>query len=96
MDLLEGKAQAALQRLKEPIDLLLLDPPRSGAGKQVVGEIARLLPRRIAFVSCDPATLARDARHLTERGYRLQEVQPIDLFPQTFHIESVALFTKGD
>jgi 23S rRNA (uracil1939-C5)-methyltransferase len=96
VELLEGKAQAALPRIKEAIDLLLLDPPRSGAGAKVVGEMARLAPRRIAYVSCDPATLGRDARHLTECGYRLEEVQPIDLFPQTYHVESVALFTRGD
>jgi 23S rRNA (uracil1939-C5)-methyltransferase len=92
--LLEGKAQAALPSIKEPVDLLLLDPPRSGAGDKVVSEIARLAPGRIAYVSCDPATLGRDARHLTERGYRLEMIQPIDLFPQTYHVESVALFTK--
>jgi 23S rRNA (uracil1939-C5)-methyltransferase len=90
--LIEDKAQAALSRLEEPVDLMVLDPPRSGAGKQAVSEIARLRPARIAYVSCDPATLARDARQLTGAGYELVEVQPVDLFPQTYHVESVALF----
>jgi 23S rRNA (uracil1939-C5)-methyltransferase len=92
--LVEGTADASLVHLEEPVDLLVLDPPRSGAGKQVMGQIARLEPWRIAYVSCDPATLARDARHLTGKGYSLERVQPVDLFPQTYHIESVALFTN--
>jgi 23S rRNA (uracil1939-C5)-methyltransferase len=83
-----------LSQVEDPVDLLILDPPRSGAGKRAVGEIARLSPRRIAYVSCDPATLARDARSLRGLGYGLQEVQPVDLFPQTYHIESVSLFVK--
>jgi 23S rRNA (uracil1939-C5)-methyltransferase len=95
VELAEGKAQIILPRLDEAVDLLVLDPPRSGAGKQIVSEIARLGPRRLTYVSCDPATLARDARHLIECGYSLQEVQPIDLFPQTYHVESVALFVRG-
>jgi 23S rRNA (uracil1939-C5)-methyltransferase len=73
---------------------VLLDPPRSGAGKEVVAEIVRLGPQRVVYVSCDPATLARDARHLTQSGYVLVTVQPLDLFPQTHHIESVALFSR--
>lgn len=92
--LVEGKAQMALSHLEGPVDLMVLDPPRSGAAKQVIGEIARLGPLRLAYVSCDPATLARDARHLIRTGYQLREVQPVDLFPQTYHIESVALFVK--
>jgi len=96
VELIEGKAQAVLQRLTGPVDLLILDPPRSGAGKQVVGEIVHLGPRRIAYVSSDPATLARDARLLIESSYQLSEVQPVDLFPQTYHVESVALFTRQE
>jgi 23S rRNA (uracil1939-C5)-methyltransferase len=94
VELLEGKAQAALSRLDESVDLLVLDPPRSGAGKEVVREIARLGPSRVAYVSCDPATLARDARYMVEHGYALQEVQPVDLFPQTYHVEAVATFAR--
>jgi 23S rRNA (uracil1939-C5)-methyltransferase len=96
VDLIESKVQAALSRMQETArgSLLVLDPPRSGAGKQVVDGITQAKPHRIAYVSCDPATLARDARRLTDAGYRLQQVQPVDLFPQTYHIESVALFTR--
>lgn len=94
--LIEGKAQSALPRIGEAVrdGLLVLDPPRGGAGKQVIEEIARQEPRRIAYVSCDPATLARDARHFAGAGYQLLGVQPVDLFPQTYHVESVALFSK--
>lgn len=94
VQLVEGKAQAVLRSVEGPLDLVVLDPPRAGAGERVVGEVARLGPRRIAYVSCDPATLARDARHLVDAGYHLEMVQPLDMFPQTFHVESVNLFVR--
>lgn len=94
VELIEGKAQTALSHVEGAVDLLVLDPPRSGVGRRTNDEIVKLAPSRIAYVSCDPATLARDARHLTDAGYHLQEVQPVDLFPQTYHVESVALFTR--
>jgi 23S rRNA (uracil1939-C5)-methyltransferase len=69
-------------------DLVVLDPPRVGAAA-VAAQLARLRPPRILYVSCDPATLARDARILVAGGYRIDRVQPIDLFPQTEHVETV-------
>ena len=92
VDLLVGKVEHLLPTLEEQVDLVVLDPPRAGAGKRVVDGIARLRPRRVVYVSCDVATLARDARLLSQAGFELAEVQPVDLFPQTYHIESVALF----
>lgn len=77
-----------------PIDLLVLDPPRSGAGKDVIASIAALNPAQIVYVSCDPATLARDARQLLVSGFQLMSVKGFDLFPQTHHVETVASFGR--
>ena len=86
-----GVAEALATLAPGSIDTVVLDPPRAGAADAVPG-VAALRPGRIVYVSCDPATLARDARALTERGWRLARVQPVDLFPQTYHVESVAEF----
>lgn len=96
VELVEDKAGSALAGMEGAVDLMVLDPPRSGLGERVISEIARLAPPRLAYVSCDPATLARDARHLTTEGYELREVQPVDLFPQTYHVESVAFFVRNE
>lgn len=72
-------------------DILLLDPPRSGAGGKVMRRIGRAQPKRIVYVSCNPQTFAEDISHLTEFGYTLKHVQPVDMFPQTFHVEAVSL-----
>ena len=75
-------------RFRRP-DLLVLDPPRSGAAEAVPGILA-LEPRHVTYVSCDPSTLARDLRQLSASGYRLARVKGFDLFPQTYHVETVA------
>ena len=73
-------------------DVIVLDPPREGAGKIVVSEIVRLRPRRVVYVACDPAALARDTGYFLEKGYTLSTIRAFDLFPMTHHIECVALF----
>ncbi len=70
-------------------DLVIVDPPRSGLGERVTHALAQLLFPRLIYVSCDPATLARDLRKLTEASFHVEQVHLLDLFPQTFHIESV-------
>lgn len=72
-------------------DIVVLDPPRAGAGKTVVERVARLTPRRVAYVACDPAALARDLGYFAQHGYRLRTLRAFDLFPQTHHVECVAV-----
>jgi 23S rRNA (uracil1939-C5)-methyltransferase len=71
-------------------DFVLLDPPRAGAGRKVIERLVSLAPKAITYVSCDPATLARDLRDLLDRGYSLRSITGLDMFPQTFHVEAVA------
>jgi tRNA/tmRNA/rRNA uracil-C5-methylase (TrmA/RlmC/RlmD family) len=73
-------------------DLVVLDPPRAGAGPDVLGRICALRPRRVAYVACDPASLARDVASLQAQGYRLRALRAFDLFPMTRHVECVAVF----
>jgi tRNA/tmRNA/rRNA uracil-C5-methylase (TrmA/RlmC/RlmD family) len=77
-------------------DVVVLDPPRDGAGKEAVAEIARLAPRAIVYVACDPAALARDTAYLADHSYSLVKVRAFDLFPMTHHIECVALYERAE
>jgi tRNA/tmRNA/rRNA uracil-C5-methylase (TrmA/RlmC/RlmD family) len=76
------------------VDLVVLDPPRTGAKRDVVGRVAALSPRAVAYVACDPAALARDVAIFAEHGYALRSLRAFDLFPMTHHVECVALLTK--
>jgi 23S rRNA (uracil1939-C5)-methyltransferase len=77
-------------------DLLVIDPPRAGMHKDVVEQVLKLAPEKIVYVSCNPATMARDILELKDVLCKVEEVQPVDMFPHTFHIESVArLIKKG-
>jgi 23S rRNA (uracil1939-C5)-methyltransferase len=82
-------AEAYLDTLKTAPDFLLLDPPRAGLGRRVVRRLVALRPRAVTIVSCDPSTLARDLPELLEGGYRIQQMILVDLFPQTYHFETV-------
>ncbi len=94
VDIIEGPVEAVLPDLDVPIDAAVIDPPRAGVDRFALDALVKHHPARLVYVSCDPATLARDAKRLIHAGYRLNEVQPVDMFPQTYHIESVALFTR--
>lgn len=78
----------------ESADIVLLDPPRTGAGESVLSAIAQMAPRSIIYIACDPAALARDTGYLRDSGYHLQSMRAFDLFPMTHHIESIALYTQ--
>jgi len=88
-------AEQHLVNRKHPPDFLLLDPPRAGLGKIVVRRLLELRVPRLTIVSCDPSTLARDMRGLLAGGYRIDQLTLVDLFPQTFHLETVALLAWG-
>ncbi|MEV3991386.1 class I SAM-dependent RNA methyltransferase [Streptomyces sp. NPDC049837] len=88
----QGKVEQALPRTGiTEVDLIVLDPPRAGAGKQTVHHLAGLSARRIAYVACDPAALARDLAYFKEVGYRVRTLRAFDLFPMTHHVECVAI-----
>lgn len=78
----------------EAFELVIIDPPREGA-REIVGPVAELAPDKIIYVSCDPSTLARDLKGFRGCGYALEKVRPFDMFPQTYHIESVSLLKKA-
>jgi 23S rRNA (uracil1939-C5)-methyltransferase len=77
-------------------DLVLLDPPRTGAGLTVIERLVALAPAAMTYVSCDPATLARDLKTLVDFGYRIDSITALDMFPQTFHVETVVQLKIAD
>lgn len=89
-----GDVAKLLPRISKA-DVIVLDPPRDGAGKQAVAEMARLQPRAIVYVACDPAALARDTAYLANHSYTLVKIRAFDLFPMTHHIECVALYARA-
>ncbi len=86
-----GRVDRVLRRMPRSTDLVVLDPPRAGAGKDVVDAVAARNPRAIAYVACDPAALGRDLARLRKQGYELASLRAFDLFPNTHHIECVAI-----
>ena len=88
--------QAAQRLAKRGIDVLVVDPPRKGLDATARDAILKMQPPKVVYVSCDPATLARDVAELCGAGYTLEKAQAFDLFPRTFHVETVVLLSKGE
>ena len=88
--------QAASQLAAEGIrpEVITVDPPRKGLSSEVISAMTEMAPRRIVYVSCDPATLARDVKLLAEKGYQLRHAEAVDLFPRTKHVETVVLMSR--
>jgi 23S rRNA (uracil1939-C5)-methyltransferase len=95
--MVQAQVEQALPGLvsEGPWDLVLLDPPRQGCSRRVLDAVAALAAPRVIYVSCDPSTLARDLGLLAKSGYRCLGIQPVDLFPQTFHLEAVATLQRA-
>jgi 23S rRNA (uracil1939-C5)-methyltransferase len=92
-----GRAEKVLPDLAEAgitFDVAVVDPPRAGCQPEVLQALANTKARRIVYVSCNPSTLARDLKDLVQLGYKAEEVQPVDMFPHTYHVETVALMSR--
>ena len=99
VEFLKGEAETIVPALYEKgiaADVVVVDPPRKGCEVSLLESIAKMTPKRIVYVSCNPATLARDLKFLKGEGYEVVEVQPVDMFPWTGHIETVAVMSKAN
>lgn len=98
VEFMVGKAEILLPKLVKvgiESNKVVLDPPRKGCEKEVLETLAKMAPERIVYVSCNPSTMARDVKYLVENGYKVVEVQPVDMFPHTAHVETVALMSRA-
>jgi len=94
VELYDLPAEDVLPVLDNSPDIILLDPPRAGLSRSVLDSVVNLRPDLVAYISCDPATLARDLARFSKKGFSLVESTPFDMFPQTYHIESLNLLRK--
>lgn len=93
--LYQAPAEIVLSNLDVRPNIIILDPPRKGIDRHVLDGVVRMNPGTIVYVSCDPATMARDAKRLVKGGYHLEKITPVDMFPQTYHLESIGFWKRG-
>jgi 23S rRNA (uracil-5-)-methyltransferase RumA len=89
-----GKGAQMIIASKIKADAMIVDPPRKGCSKDTLDAIIKISPKRLVYVSCDPATLARDVKILMDNGYTPKKIQPVDMFPHTIHVETVVLMSR--
>lgn len=89
-----GAFMVKLAEQREKIDVVFMDPPRSGSDERFLASVAKLKPKKIVYISCNPHTQKRDLDYITGRGYQVKAIQPVDMFPQTFHVENIVLLER--
>ncbi len=97
VEFIQGKSEDILPKLNAKgikIDAIIVDPPRKGLDKTLIASIIKANPEKIIYVSCNPSTLARDLGYLRGDGYKVEEVQPVDMFPMTMHVEVIVKLEK--
>ena len=92
VEIYQAPAEAVLPSLEVSPDIILVDPPRAGIALPALDAVIAMQPGTLAYVSCDPSTFARDAKRLRAAGFTLKQLTPFDMFPQTYHIETVSLW----
>lgn len=92
IELYEATVEIAMSSIRSQPDAVLVDPPRAGLSREALKLLINMAPPRLVYVSCDTATLARDGQRLAKAGYHLERCTPIDLFPQTYHIETLSVW----
>lgn len=95
VEIVQGRVERVLRQKPRNFDALILDPPRAGAGKAVAGQLVASRPRAVAYVSCDPASFARDVGYFRQSGWQLSGLRAFDIYPHTHHLETVALLTPA-
>jgi 23S rRNA (uracil1939-C5)-methyltransferase len=96
VEFIESRTEDAMAEMDFPVDAVILDPPRTGCHPGTIDAVRRLAPARLAMVSCDPPSLARDLALVCEgNAFAIDEVQPVDMFPQTYHVECVAFLSRS-
>jgi len=93
--ILKGTVAKRINQLKNQFDLIIVDPPRKGCGEEVINDLIKLDAKKIIYVSCNPSSLSRDIGYLTQSGYQLNQIQPVDMFPHTYHVETVAVLERS-
>ena len=90
-----GKFMSQMAYDKQEVDVVIMDPPRSGSDEKFLSSLIRLHPERVVYISCNPVTLKRDLQYLTKKGYKVERIKAFDLFPFTEHVETVVLMSQG-
>jgi 23S rRNA (uracil1939-C5)-methyltransferase len=89
-----GNFMVDLAEKKQNIDTVFMDPPRSGSDEKFLSSLVKLMPKKVIYISCNPSTQERDLKYLTKHGYTVEEIQPVEMFPQTYHVETVVKLSK--